>query len=313
VFDLDPIIWLQSWSSPVLTAVMNGISLLGYTRAYVVFATVLAFAFRQRAAIALLVLIGLNGALTDIAKVAVATPRPDWVGGEVQGLSLYAERLRGRDPDTPTETEDTYGFPSGHVSATTSFLVAAGLLFKWRRRGWLLATAAIIVMAISRMYLGRHFLVDVVGGVGVGLLAVAVGFGVLQLKNLAREFRAHDTGHSAHRVMVVALVLAGGALLVGLPDAGDAGRLLGTAAGVLVLAGRDVLEFAQSRGARAILLGTAAVAFGAAWGMMTYLLNDLAPSGVSAMRLAVSALPNAALLIVPAYLPRHFAFRRRVT
>jgi hypothetical protein len=72
VFDLDPIIWLQSWSSPALTAVMNGISLLGYTRAYVAFATLLVFAFRQRAAIALLVLIGLNGALTDIAKTAAA-------------------------------------------------------------------------------------------------------------------------------------------------------------------------------------------------------------------------------------------------
>src|SRR5687767_689773 len=102
---------------------MNGISLVGYTRAYVGFAIVIAFAFRQRAAIALLVLVGLNGAFTDIAKAAAATPRPDWTHEKVQGLSLYAERLRERDPDTPTQIEDSYGFPSGHVSATTAFLV----------------------------------------------------------------------------------------------------------------------------------------------------------------------------------------------
>ena len=313
MFDVDPIIWLQSLSSPALTAVMNGISLLGYTRAYMAFATLIIFAFRQRAAIALLVLIGLSSAFTDIAKVAAATPRPDWVDGRVQALSLYAERLRERNPDTPTQTEDTYGFPSGHVSATTTFFVAAGVLFKWRRRGWSFAAAAILAMAASRMYLGRHFPIDVAGGVGIGLLAVAVGFWVLQLANLARESREHDPGYAAHRVMVVALVLAGGALLVGLPDAGDAGRLLGTATGVIALVGHDAFEYGRTRSGRAILLTTAAAAFAAAWGVMTYLLNELQPSGVSAMRLAVSALPNAALLVVPAYLPTLFRARRRVT
>jgi membrane-associated phospholipid phosphatase len=311
VFDVDPILWLQSWSSPTLTAVMNGISLLGYTRAYIVFAVVLAFVFRQRASIALLVLIGLNGAFTDIAKAAVATPRPDWSSNDVRALSLFTERLRARDPDTPTEIEDTYGFPSGHVSATTAFFVGCALLFKWRRRGWLFAAAAVGAMAISRMYLGRHFLADVVGGVGVGMVAVGLGFGILKLANLAREARAHDPHHSAHRVMVVAAVMAGSALLVGLPDAGDAGRLLGTATGVLVLVRRDVFEFARTRTARAILLTTAAAAFGAAWAVMTFILNDLEPSSVSAMRLAVSALPSAAVLIAPAYLPRHFALWRR--
>ena len=35
MFEVHPIVWLQSWASPALTAAMNGISLLGYTRAYV--------------------------------------------------------------------------------------------------------------------------------------------------------------------------------------------------------------------------------------------------------------------------------------
>ena len=311
MFDLDPIVWLQSWASPGLTAVMNGISLLGYTRAYVVFSTVLAFAFRQRAAIALLVLIGVNGAFTDIAKAAVATPRPDWTQGRVQSLSIYAERLRARDPDTPTQLEDTYGFPSGHVSATTVFFVGCAILFKWRRRGWLFASLAILSMAMSRMYLGRHFFGDILGGIGIGLITVVIGFAVLKLRNLVREARAHDPGYSAHRVMVIACVLAGSALLVGLPDAGDAGRLLGTATGILVLVGRDAFEFGRTRIARAMLLTTAGAAFGAAWWVMTALLNDLENSSVSAMRVAVSALPNTALLLAPAFLPRLFAFWRR--
>lgn len=291
---------------------MNGISLLGYTRAFVALAVLIAFAFRQRAAIALLVLVALNGAFTDIAKTAAATPRPDWTRTQVQSLSLWAERLRDRNPDTPTQTEDSYGFPSGHVSGTAAFVAGSAILFRWRRRGWTFAVAATALMAVSRMYLGRHFPGDVVGGVAVGVATVAVGFLVLRLGELAREVRAHDSGHSAHRVMIVALVLAGGALLVRLPDAGDAGRLLGTALGVLVLVHRDVFEFAQTRTARAVLLTAAIVAFAAAWSLMTLILGNLQPSSVSAMRLAASALPNAALLIIPACLPRHFAFRRRV-
>lgn len=304
MFDLHPILWLQSWSSPVLTGVMNGISLVGYTRAFVVFATVLMFGFRQRAAVALLVLIALNGAFTDIAKAAAATPRPDNLDSRVQALSIFAERLRAREADTPTEMEDTYGFPSGHVSATTAFMVGAALLFRWRRRGWAFAVSAIVLMGASRMYLGRHFPGDVLGGVAVGLAVIAVGFSVLRLHHLAREVRAHDAGYSAHRVIVVAIALCAGALLAGLPDAGDAGRLLGTAAGVLVLAESRVFEFESTRRMRLLLVFVGGLAFGAAWWLMTWLLNELQPSGVSAMRLAASALPNAALLVVPAWISR---------
>jgi hypothetical protein len=104
--------------------------------------------------------------------------------------------------------------------------------------------------------------------------------------------------------MTVAIVLAGAALLVGLPDAGDAGRLLGTAIGVVVLVHHDVFEFALSVRARIILLAAAALGFAAAWGLMTMVLREADPSSASALRLAASALPNAALLVVPAFLPR---------
>lgn len=303
MFELHPIIWLQSFESPTLNAVMNGVSLLGYTRAYVAIVVVLAFWFRMRAAVALLVIIALSGALTDVAKAGAETPRPDWSSGQVRALSVFAKNLRARDPDTPTQVEDSYGFPSGHVSATTAFAVGLAMLLGAGRRGWTLAVSWVALMAISRMYLGRHFLGDVVGGIAIGMATIGLAFAVLKLRHLARELRAHDPW-PAHRVMTVAIVLAGGALLVGLPDAGDAGRLLGAAIGVLFLVHHDVFEFALSRLARAILVGTAAAAFGAAWYLMTLALDAADPSSVSALRLAASALPNAALLIVPALLPR---------
>ena len=303
MFDVHPIIWLQSWASPTLTAVMNGISLLGYTRAYIAIATLLAFAFALRAAVPLLVLVALSAAFTDIAKTASSMPRPD-ADSRVLALSMYASELRHRNADTPTEVEDSGGFPSGHVSATTTFVVGLATLVGTRRRRWVFAAVWVAAMGLSRMYLGRHFAGDVIGGVCVGLATVAMGFLALKLAHLVRESRAHHPW-PAHRVMAVAIVLAGSALLVGLPDAGDAGRLLGTSMGVLFLVHHDVFRRATSVRARTLLLFASAIGFGVAWTVMSSLL-DYAPSdSVSALRLAASALPNAALLIVPACVPAH--------
>src|SRR5262245_61482945 len=178
MFEVHPIVWLQSWASPALTSVMNGISLLGYTRAYVAIAVLLAFAFRLRAAVPLLVLIALSGAVTDIAKTAASMPRPD-ADSRVQALTVFTSELRQREADTPTELEDSYGFPSGHVSATTAVIVGMGLLLRWSRRSWILGTLWIAAMGVSRMYLGRHFPGDVLGGFAIGLATVGLAFGLL--------------------------------------------------------------------------------------------------------------------------------------
>jgi len=301
MFDVHPIIWLQSWASPTLTAVMNGISLLGYTRACVAIAALFAFAFALRPAVPLLVLVAMSAAFTDIAKTAASLPRPD-ADSRVLALSMYASALRHRHADTPTEVEDSYGFPSGHVSATTTFVVGVALLVGSRRRRWAWAVAWIIAMALSRMYLGRHFLGDVIGGVCVGLATIALAFSAIKLDHLVRESRAHHPW-PAHRMMVIAIVLTGSALLVGLPDAGDAGRLLGTAMGVLFLVHHDVFARATSLRARSLLLLASATGFGAAWVAMSSLLAQASSESDSALRLAASALPNAALLIVPGSIP----------
>jgi membrane-associated phospholipid phosphatase len=303
MFEVHPIVWLQSWASPTLTAVMNGISILGYTRAYVAIAVLLAFACRIRAAVPLLVLIALSGALTDVAKTTAAMPRPD-ADTRVQALALFASELRAREADTPTEMEDSYGFPSGHVSATTTVVVGLGLLMRWSRRGWAIGALWIAAMALSRMYLGRHFPGDVIGGVALGVATVWLGFQLLKVGHLAHDSRVHDPW-PAHRIMTVAIVLSASALLVGLPDAGDAGRMLGTAAGALFLVSHDVFARLGTVKARIMLVVIAAVAFTVAWVAMSLTL-DYAPSSsasASAVRLAASALPNAALLIVPACVP----------
>ncbi|XLZ72264.1 phosphatase PAP2 family protein [Massilia sp. SR12] len=85
--------------------------------------------------------------------------------------------------DAPLLTLPTYSFPSGHTMAATVFY---GVLacYLWRcaqsavQRAGVAAGAVLMVglVAFSRLYLGVHYLTDVVAGVleGLGWLAVCV-------------------------------------------------------------------------------------------------------------------------------------------
>jgi membrane-associated phospholipid phosphatase len=234
LFGTGPIKWLQARESRALTVVMNGISLMGYTRVYIAIAIALAFVVRLRAGAALLVLLALTGVLTDGAKVLVSSPRPDAVDSGVRTLSAsetMAESFRTSSAAASVDAEDGHGFPSGHVAATTAFFFGLLFLFRWPW-AWKAMLVAVPVMAVSRIYLGRHFVGDVLGGFGIGVIAVSLAMLALTLGRLANPARALD---AARRTLLLAGACAVVALMYGMPAPYDAGRLLGFAAGAMLL------------------------------------------------------------------------------
>jgi membrane-associated phospholipid phosphatase len=97
----------------------------------------------------------LSGGLNSFFKVLFHTPRPFWIDSRVEAFS----------------SETSFGLPSGHSqnSAAIWGILAASIKKKWAT---VLAVLIIFFIGISRIYLGVHFLHDVLTGWLVGILII---------------------------------------------------------------------------------------------------------------------------------------------
>ena len=87
-------------------------------------------------------------------------------------ILLFVHRLRPYDADVTlliVERSADFSFPSDHATATFA-IAAVFLLHGVRRLGSAFLLAAVLV-AVSRVYVGTHYISDVLGGALTGVLA----------------------------------------------------------------------------------------------------------------------------------------------
>lgn len=97
--------------------------------------------------------------------------------GVVQLLKNLFGRAR---PEDILVMADFGSFPSGHVANAATVAATFVLVFGLRRDRWwlwMLGAAWIVAMALSRTYLGAHWVTDTVGGVLVGLAVAVIVWG----------------------------------------------------------------------------------------------------------------------------------------
>ena len=149
--------WLAAHRDPWLTAALKGVSLLGNTAAEVTVAVLVSVAVTWRSGKWLPAVLGLIGTagiglLILTAKLVVGRSRP---------ALPYA-----------IVSEDGYSFPSGHATGTAAVgLLCAWMLSRWlvtswtgRVAVWSVAVGVIGAVGFSRVYLGVHYVSDVVAG-----------------------------------------------------------------------------------------------------------------------------------------------------
>lgn len=125
-----------------------------------VFMVVLLYILQRRTlAIAVLLSFLLSGVLAQILKKNFSMPRPR----VVFDASVYNNFIEG------VTVTGHHSFPSGHT-ATAFALVFTMLLFmksNWSKWGLVFLAFGV---AYSRVYLGQHFLSDVIAGASIGML-----------------------------------------------------------------------------------------------------------------------------------------------
>lgn len=162
--------WISRNRTPQLTTFFMVITALGSTAVAVVLAVAAGIYLlrrRQRYWFAAITLTIVGGAtLNRLLKTAFQRARPQL--------------------DDPVGTFAGYSFPSGHtVTATVVYGAIALLLFTrvktLRARALVIASAALLILLVgfSRIYLGAHYLTDVLAAMAEGVAWISLSFTIV--------------------------------------------------------------------------------------------------------------------------------------
>lgn len=186
-FGLETTRWLQT-NYPQLAGFFIVITSLGEEEFFLAAMPLIYWCINKRLGKGLGVIFFVSIAFNSLLKHAFRGPRPFWLD---ESLELFEA--------------GGYGVPSGHTQyAATLYLVIAA----WLHRGWawILAIVMVILMGLSRIFLGVHFVHDVVAGAVVGLLIVLAYF--LWKRYADESFRKRILGQRMLAMIMLPVVLA---------------------------------------------------------------------------------------------------------
>ena len=144
--NLPIIIWVQSWGS-WLSAPMQFFSFLGTEQFFLIIAPAVYWCWNTRLGLRLGIYLFISVSVNYCLKLIIHGPRPYWIDSRVHALAA----------------ESSFGSPSGHAQTAVVFwgTLASGIGRRW---AWVLAIIVILLIGISRIYLGVHSPTDVLAG-----------------------------------------------------------------------------------------------------------------------------------------------------
>jgi len=151
--DTQTALFVSEIRTPLVTKLLTSVTGLGSATAALVFLGLFWTAgwreTTKRAGVAL----AITGVVVATLMATVARPFPPRPVCQTTGAAVASS------------------FPSGHAAAATVFTVTA-----WRSESLPVAAVAplALAVAVSRVYLGTHYLSDTVAGIAIGIGAVAV-------------------------------------------------------------------------------------------------------------------------------------------
>jgi undecaprenyl-diphosphatase len=151
-FDLSFSLWLQSFQNPILMAPMIVITFFGNATFWFCIASLMVWAGRPKEAFHVMNLTVFSSAIVGALKGTFARPRP---GLPIQ--QIFSDGF------------NTSSFPSGHSSLIGAMTAFFSNFYKTNffRSGFVILA---VLVALSRVYLGMHYLSDVIAGLILGII-----------------------------------------------------------------------------------------------------------------------------------------------
>jgi membrane-associated phospholipid phosphatase len=140
--------WLLPW--------MSLLSTLGTEQFYMLVMPLIFWCVDAGIGLRFALLLFLSGSVNTYFKFLFHAPRPFWVDPRVQALAV----------------ETSFGIPSGHAQNAATLWGFGTTLVKQKSLKWLMGLV-IVLIGLSRVYLGVHFVSDVVAGWLIGGILLA--------------------------------------------------------------------------------------------------------------------------------------------
>jgi len=158
----DLIIWLQSFHNAFTDFFFNLVSFFGEPEFYIILLGFIYWVFNKKAGEFLGITLGISISLNNLLKAVFMIERPFLTHDEIDNFREY--------------TATGSAFPSGHAQGNTTVFYALARYFN-RRYLWITAIVMMVLMMLSRMFLGVHYLQDVLVGSAIGFgLALGVHY-----------------------------------------------------------------------------------------------------------------------------------------
>jgi membrane-associated phospholipid phosphatase len=214
-------IFFQSFSSEYLTNLFKFITNIGGEGTAIAISIIIMFGVRFRTGFILFQVCTFSRCINDFLKIFFALPRPVSVDSNVKILwknklnttpmiSMGAKKFFSM---LPQETIDyfrahklgSFGFPSGTSTRAISFW---GMMFMVFKQTWVrvIALLFIVLIPISRIYFGRHFLADVLGSFLVSFIIISIFYILIYKNSQLMHFMFDEKGYRVDNKLIILII-----------------------------------------------------------------------------------------------------------
>jgi len=183
---IEVIEFLQSFRNGFFDFIFNTISFLGEEYIYIAILGVIYYGVNKRLGEVLAFSLFFTASINTIIKGFVGALRP---------FEKYPLRVENLRPDTA----GGHSFPSGHTQNFTTFYYTLAIKLN-KRYLFIIAGVLSVLMAMSRMYLGVHFLEDVSVSIVLGIIVALI------VTSLYNKYKDTPTLHYIYIGIIIGLL-----------------------------------------------------------------------------------------------------------